>query len=67
MENLWLKSKPILIQTNKQYINIIISGVYKCIESLAQLEIGLKLILDYMGAWRMLMVPGWRLEGWGHL
>ena len=31
--------------------------------SLAQLKLGLKLVFDYMGAWRMLMVPDRRFEG----
>ena len=35
--------------------------------SLAQQNIGLKLVFDYIGAWRMLLIPDWRLEGWGHL
>ena len=36
--------------------------------SLAQLKIGLKLVFDNMGAWRMLMVPDWRFgDGAGYL
>ena len=45
--------------------NLIIIYTFHLYEStsLAQLKIGLKLVFYYIGAWMILMVPDWRLEG----